>query len=95
MTIPSTTINPPATVNPEVTVVDSGMIPVPVAQQIFSLVPAVAAGLAGMVLAYRLTNARAISVKTSEVAMATAISFAASFAAVFVMKTFQTYDAEE
>jgi hypothetical protein len=76
----------------EVMTFDNWMLPTPAAQQIFSLVPAVAGGLAGILFAYRLTQSRAIEVKGSEVMWATVVSFAASFGAVFLMKTFTSYE---
>lgn len=76
----------------EETAIEDWMIPVPAAQTIFSLVPAVAGGLAGIILAWRFTDAKAIEVKGTEVIWATALSFVASFGAVFMMNTFRSYE---
>jgi hypothetical protein len=70
-------------------------LPVPYAQQVFSLVPAAAGVVAGLLLASKFTAARATHVKASEVVTASVLSFAASFAVVFMIHSFKSYDDEE
>jgi len=70
-------------------------LPVPYAQQVFSLVPAAAGVFAGLMLAQKFATAKATHVKASEVITASVLSFAASFLVVFMIKTFKSYDEEE
>lgn len=68
---------------------------VPYAQQVFSLVPAAAGVGAGLLLAQKFAAARATHVKASEVIIASVLSFAASFAVVFMIHTFKSYEGGE
>ena len=70
-------------------------LPVPYAQQVFSLVPAAAGVFAGLMLAQKFASARATHVKASEVITASVLSFAASFAVVFMIRSFRSYDEED
>jgi hypothetical protein len=70
-------------------------LPVPYAQQVFSLVPAAAGVVAGLLLASKFTSARATHVKASEVVTASVLSFAASFAVVFMIRSFKSYEEVE
>lgn len=67
-------------------------LPVPYAQQIFSLVPAAAGVLAGLLLAQKFATARATHVKATQVLYASGISFLASFVVVFMIRDFQAYE---
>lgn len=73
------------------TLVDDGplYLPVPYAQQIFSLVPAAAGVIAGLLLAQRFAATEATEVKASEVLIASGLSFTASLAVVFMIRTFK------
>jgi len=56
-----------------------------VAQQIFSIVPGVAGGLAGFILALKLANTK--QVKASEVLLASGVVALTTFAVVFMVRT--------
>ena len=73
---------------------DDWMVPVAAAQQAFGMVPAIAAGLAGIVLAWRLTQNKVIAVKGSQLVTAMILSAVPSFFALFLMNTFHTYESE-
>jgi len=66
------------------------MFPTSLAIQIFSIVPGVAGGLAGFVLASKLATAR--SVKASEILLAAGTVAAITFGAVFLVRTIDEYD---
>lgn len=83
-----------ATVSTEVAARD-WMMPVPAAQQIFSIASGVAGGLAGIILAQKFTSAKAISVSATEVLLATGLSFAATFGAIFLIRSFKSYEVAE
>ena len=68
------------------------MMPVPAAQQIFSIASGVAGGLAGIILAQKFTSARAMNVRATEVLAATGLSFLATFGAIFLIRTFESYE---
>ncbi len=68
------------------------MLPVPVAQQIFAVASGVAGGLAGLILAQKFTGAKAIEVRASEVLLATGLSFAATFGAIFLIRSVRSYE---
>jgi len=84
----------PVTVTPGEQIVeyDDWMVPVAAAQQIFGMFPSIAAGLAGIILAWRLTQSRTIAIKGTEVIAAVVLSSIPSFFALFLMKTFRTYE---
>lgn len=56
-----------------------------VAQQIFSIVPGVAGGLAGFILALKLANTK--QVKASEVLLASGLVALVTFSVIFVVRT--------
>lgn len=56
-----------------------------VAQQIFSIVPGVAGGLAGFILALKLANTK--KVRASEVLLASGVVALTTFAVIFMVKT--------
>ena len=64
---------------------ESWMFSSTVAQQIFSIVPGVAGGLAGFILALKLANTK--KVKAAEVLLASGIVALTTFAVIFVVKT--------
>lgn len=66
------------------------MIPSSLATQIFSIVPGIAGGLAGFVLASKLSNAK--SVKATEVLMASGSVALITFLSVFLVKTIDEFD---
>jgi hypothetical protein len=81
--------------NPPPATSQSFYLPVPYAQQVFSLVPAAAGVLGGLLLAQKFATAKATHVKASEIVTASVLSFAASFAVVFLIKSFKSYDDED
>jgi len=66
------------------------MFPAALATQIFSIVPGVAGGLAGFVLASKLSNAK--NVKASEVLLASGVVALITFMSVFLVRTIDEYD---
>ncbi len=78
-----------AVVREEVTA-DRWMVPASLATQIFSVVPGIAGGLAGFVLASKLANAKAV--KASEVMMAAGTVAMVSFLAVFIVRTVDEFE---
>lgn len=66
------------------------MFPTSLATQIFSIVPGVAGGLAGFVLASKLSNAK--SVKASEVLLASGAVALITFMSVFLVRTIDEFD---
>ena len=69
---------------------DRWMVPSSLATQIFSVVPGLAGGLAGFVLASKLSNAK--SVKASEVLLASGSVALITFMSVFLVRTIEEYD---
>lgn len=66
---------------------DRWMIPASLATQVFSIVPGIAGGLAGFVLASKLSNAK--SVKASEVLLASGSVALITFMSVFLVRTIE------
>lgn len=66
------------------------MLPVSLAIQVFSIVPGVAGGLAGFVLASKLANAK--SVKASEVLLAAGTVALITFMSVFLVRTIDEFE---
>lgn len=66
------------------------MFPASLATQIFSIVPGIAGGLAGFVLASKLSNAK--SVKATEVLMAAGSVALITFMSVFLIKTIDEFE---
>jgi hypothetical protein len=66
------------------------MFPAALATQIFSIVPGVAGGLAGFVLASKLANAK--SVKATEVLTAAGTVALVTFLAVFLVRTIDEFE---
>jgi hypothetical protein len=58
-------------------------MPATIAQQVFSIVPGIAGGLAGLILGARLANTR--KVKTSGVLLASGINAILTFASVYLI----------
>ncbi len=71
---------------------DEWYLPVAWAQQVFTYVPSVAGFLAGLMLAQKFSSNKATHVKATEILFASGMSFAASFAVVFLIRSFQTYE---
>jgi len=69
---------------------DRWMVPSSLATQIFSVVPGLAGGLAGFVLASKLSNAK--SVKASEVLLASGSVALVTFMSVFLVRTIEEYE---
>ena len=69
---------------------DRWMVPSSLATQIFSVVPGLAGGLAGFVLASKLSNAK--SVKASEVLLASGSVALITFMSVFLVRTIEEYE---
>lgn len=65
------------------------MFSAPLANQIFSIVPGVAGGLAGFMLANRLARARAVS--APEVLMASSIVAIITFGSLFLIRTIEEF----
>jgi hypothetical protein len=86
------TVDPPPDTTDDIITSDEWFLPVPYAQQIFSLVPAAAGVVSGLLLASKFSSNRVTHVKASEVLIASGLSFAASFAVVFMIRTFQSYE---
>jgi len=89
---PNGTLAPQDTDADSVVTSDEWYLPVPWAQQLFTYVPSVAGFLAGLVLAQKFASNNATHVKASEILVASGLSFAASFAVVFMVQSFQTYE---
>ena len=84
---------PAATPGPiEEVTAQAWMLPVPVAQQLFSIASGIAGGMAGLILAAKFTQAKAIEARASEVLLATGLSFLATFGAIFLIRTFRSYE---
>lgn len=66
------------------------MMPTTWVIQLFSVIPGIAGGLAGIILAQKLSNAR--SVKASEAIFSAVLVAAATFASVFLIRTVDTFD---
>lgn len=66
------------------------MIPASLSIQIFSIVPGIAGGLAGFVLASKLSNAK--SVKATEVFLASGAVALVTFLSVFLVKTIDEFE---
>jgi len=66
------------------------MMPTTWVIQLFSIIPGIAGGLAGIILAQKLSNAR--SVKASEAIFSAVLVAAATFASVFLIRTVNTFD---
>lgn len=66
------------------------MFPTALAIQVFSIVPGIAGGLAGFVLASKLSNAK--RVKASEVLLAAGTVAAITFGAVFLVRTIDEFE---
>jgi len=66
------------------------MFPTSLAIQVFSIVPGIAGGLAGFVLASKLAKAK--SVKASEVLLASGTVALITFAAVFLVRTIDEFE---
>lgn len=64
---------------------ESWMFSSTVAQQIFSVVPGIAGGLAGFILAVKLSDTK--KVKASEVLLASAVVALTTFSVVFLVRT--------
>lgn len=64
---------------------ESWMFSSTVAQQIFSIVPGIAGGLAGFVLALKLANTK--KVKASEVLLASGVVALTTFSVIFLVRT--------
>jgi hypothetical protein len=64
---------------------ESWMLSSTVAQQIFSIVPGVAGGLAGFILALKLANTK--KVKASEVLLASGVVALTTFSVIFMVRT--------
>mgnify|MGYP001818786720 CR=1 FL=1 len=91
-TAPASSASPPEedeVVREEITS-DEWMIPSSLATQIFSIVPGIAGGLAGFVLASKLSNAK--SVKATEVLMASGSVALITFLSVFLVKTIDEFE---
>ena len=69
----------------EIITTESWMFSSTVAQQIFSVVPGVAGGLAGFILAVKLADTK--KVKASEVLLASAVVALTTFSVVFLVRT--------
>jgi len=74
-----------ATDEPEEITTESWWFSSTVAQQIFSIVPGIAGGLAGFILALKLANTK--NVKASEILLSSLIVAGATFGSVFLIKT--------